>query len=127
MKIIPKPEIYESEDIVQFATDMDMDMNTYFVEKESVVEKDDAHRGYKSAFINPNLFTFFIQEEYFESYDDDDDDENENDEEDEWQICCELKQIPGAGCIVIERFSMSNTTREEVVKEMERIIIEGRL
>lgn len=122
MKIIPKPEIYESEDLVQFATDMDMDMNTYFVEKENVIEKDDAHRGYKSAFINPDLFTFFIQEEYFESYDDDD--ENE---EDEWQICCELKQIPGAGYIVIERFSMSNTTREEVVKEMERIIIEGRL
>ena len=123
MKIIPKPEIYESEDIVQFATDMDMDMNTYFIEKESVIEKDDAHRGYKSAFINPDLFTFFIQEEYFENYDDDDD-ENE---EDEWQICCELKQIPGAGYIVIERFSMDNTTREEVVKEMERIIIEGRL
>lgn len=123
MKIIPKPEIYESEDIVQFATDMDMDMNTYFIEKESVIEKDDAHRGYKSAFINPDLFTFFIQEEYFENYDDDDD-ENE---EDEWQICCELKQIPGTGYIVIERFSMDNTTREEVVKEMERIIIEGRL
>lgn len=35
--------------------------------------------------------------------------------------------MPGAGCIVIERFSMNNTTREEVVKEMERIIIEGRL
>lgn len=122
MKIIPKPEIYESEDLVQFATDMDMDMNTYFIEKESVVEKDDAHRGYKSAFINPDLFTFFIQEEYFENYDDDD--ENE---EDEWQICCELKQMPGAGCIVIERFSMDNTTREEVVKEMERIIIKGRL
>lgn len=121
MKIIPKPEIYESEDIVQFATDMDMDMNTYFIEKESVIEKDDAHRGYKSAFINPDLFTFFIQEEYFENYDDD---ENE---EDEWQICCELKHMPGAGCIVIERFSMNNTTREEVVKEMERIIIEGRL
>ena len=121
MKIIPKPEIYESEDLVQFATDMDMDMNTYFIEKESVVEKDDAHRGYKSAFINPDLFTFFIQEEYFENYDDDDD-ENE---ESEWQICCELKQIPGAGYIVIERFSMDNTTREEVVKEMERIIIEG--
>ena len=124
MKIIPKPEIYESEDIVQFATDMDMDMNTYFIEKERVIEKDDAHRGYKSAFINPDLFTFFIQEEYFENYDDD---ENEEDEEDEWQICCELKHMPGAGCIVIERFSMNNTTREEVVKEMERIIIEGRL
>lgn len=124
MKIIPKPEIYESEDIVQFATDMDMDMNTYFIEKESVIEKDDAHRGYKSAFINPDLFTFFIQEEYFENYDDD---ENEEDEEDEWQICCELKHMPGAVCIVIERFSMNNTTREEVVKEMERIIIEGRL
>lgn len=124
MKIIPKPEIYESEDLVQFATDMDMDMNTYFIEKESVIEKDDAHRGYKSAFINPDLFTFFIQEEYFENYDDD---ENEEDEEDEWQICCELKHMPGDGCIVIERFSMNNTTREEVVKEMERIIIEGRL
>ncbi|NSG84213.1 hypothetical protein [Blautia faecis] len=48
-------------------------------------------------------------------------------EEDGWQICCELKHMPGAGCIVIERFSMNNTTREEVVKEMERIIIEGRL
>lgn len=123
MKIIPKPEIYESEDLVQFATDMDMDMNTYFIEKESVIEKDDVHRGYKSVFINPDLFTFFIQEEHFEN----DDDEDEEDEEDEWQICCELKQIPGAGYIVIERFSMDNTTREEVIKEMERIIIEGRL
>ena len=122
MKIIPKSEIYESEDLVQFATDMDMDMNTYFIEKESVIEKDDAHRGYKSAFINPDLFTFFIQEEYFENYEDDD--ENE---EGEWQICCELKQMPGAGCIVIERFSVDNTTREKVIKEMERIIIEGRL
>ena len=123
MKIIPKPEIYESEDLVQFATDMDMDMNTYFIEKESVIEKDDVHRGYKSVFINPDLFTFFIQEEHFEN----DDDEDEEDEEDELQICCELKQIPGAGYIVIERFSMDNTTREEVIKEMERIIIEGRL
>ena len=58
---------------------------------------------------------------YLKSYQD------EEDEEDEWQICCELKHMPGAGCIVIERFSMNNTTREEVVKEMERIIIEGRL
>lgn len=121
MKIIPKPEIYESEDLVQFATDMDMDMNTYFIEKERVIEKDDVHRGYKSVFINPDLFTFFVQEEHFENDDDDED------EEDEWQICCELKQIPGAGYIIIERFSMDNTTREEVVKEMERIIIEGKL
>lgn len=120
MKIIPKPEIYESEDLVQFATDMDMDMNTYFIEKESVIKKDDAYRGYKTDFINPDLFIFFIQEEYFDA---DDDDE----EYGEWQICCELKQIPGAGCIVIESFSIDNTTREEVVKEMERIIIEGKL
>lgn len=127
MKIIPKPEIYESEDLIQFATDMDMDMNTYFIEKESVIEKDNAHRGYKSVFINPNLFTFFIQEEYFENYDDDENEEGDGNEEGEWQICCELKQMPGAGYIIIERFSMDNITREEVVKEMERIIIEGRI
>ena len=119
MKIVPKPEIYESEDLIQFATDMDMDMNTYFIEKENVVEHDDSLRGYKTAFINPNLFTFFIQKEYFEDWDDE--------REGEWQICCELKQAPGRGSIVIERFEMSSTTREEVIEEMERIIIEVRL
>lgn len=120
MKIIPKPEIYESEDLAQFATDMDTDMNTYFIEKEDVVEYDVTHRGYKTNFINPDLFNFFIQEEYFDA---DDDDE----EYGEWQICCELKQTPGRGYLIIEEFAMDDTTKEEVIKEMKRIIIEGSL
>ena len=65
MKIIPKPEIYESEDLVQFATDMDMDMNTYFIEKESVIEKDDVHRGYKSVLSILNLFNFLYSRRIF--------------------------------------------------------------
>ena len=37
MYIVPKIEVREAEDIADFATTMDSDMNLYFEEKENVV------------------------------------------------------------------------------------------
>lgn len=37
MYIVPKIEVREAEDIADFATTMDSDMNQYFEEKENIV------------------------------------------------------------------------------------------
>lgn len=67
MYIVPKIEVREAEDIVDFATTMDSDMNQYFEEKKKLLE--DIPRGenpgasyysFYPAIINPKLFYAYI-------------------------------------------------------------------
>lgn len=65
MYIVPKIEVREAEDIIDFATTMDSDMNLYFEEKEELL-KDVPKRknGWGAVFypavINPQLFYAYI-------------------------------------------------------------------
>ena len=63
MYIVPKIEVREAEDIADFATTMDSDMNLYFEEKNELLE--DIHKNkygavFYPAVINPRLFQAYI-------------------------------------------------------------------
>ena len=65
MHIVPKIEVREAEDIVDFATTMDTDMNLYFEEKEELFEdvpkrKNEYGAVFYPAVINPKLFYAYI-------------------------------------------------------------------
>lgn len=65
MYIVPKIEVREAEDIVDFATTMDSDMNLYFKEKNELLEdvpnrKNDCGAVFYPAVINPRLFHAYI-------------------------------------------------------------------
>ena len=65
MYIVPKIEIREAEDIVDFATTMDSDMNLYFEEKNELLGdvpkcKKDCGSVFYPAVINPRLFYAYI-------------------------------------------------------------------
>ena len=56
MYIVPKIEVREAEDIADFATTMDSDMNQYFEEKKTLLED----YSFYPAVINPKLFYAYI-------------------------------------------------------------------
>lgn len=65
MYIIPKIEVREAEDIVDFATTMDSDMNLYFEEKNELLEdvpkrKNEHGAVFYPVVINPGLFHVYI-------------------------------------------------------------------
>lgn len=65
MYIVPKIEVREAEDIADFATTMDSDMNQYFEEKKELLEdvpkrKNEHGAVFYSAVINPKLFHAYI-------------------------------------------------------------------
>lgn len=65
MYIIPKIEVREAEDIADFATTMDSDMNLYFEEKNELLEdvpkrKNEHGAVFYPAVINPRLFHAYI-------------------------------------------------------------------
>lgn len=67
MYIVPKIEVREAEDIVDFATTMDLDMNQYFEEKKELLEDiprgenpGTAYYSFYPAIINPKLFYAYI-------------------------------------------------------------------
>lgn len=63
MYIVPKIEVREAKDIVDFATTMDTDMNLYFEEKRELLEEK-RNNEYGAVFyptvINPMLFHAYI-------------------------------------------------------------------
>lgn len=70
MYIVPRIEIREAEDIADFATTMDSDMNLYFEEKNELLEdipkyKNDNGAVFYSAVINPNLFHAYILKTHY--------------------------------------------------------------
>ena len=65
MHIVPKIEVREAEDIIDFATTMDSDMNQYFEEKKTLLEAVPKRRNehgavFYPAVINPKLFHAYI-------------------------------------------------------------------
>lgn len=65
MYIVPKIEVKEAKDIVDFATIMDSDMNLYFEEKNELLEdvpkrKNEHGAVFYPAVINPKLFHVYI-------------------------------------------------------------------
>lgn len=65
MYIVPKIEVREAEDIADFATTMDSDMNLYFEEKNELLEdvpkrKNEHGAVFYPAVINPRLFHAYI-------------------------------------------------------------------
>lgn len=65
MYIVPKIEVREAEDIADFATTMDSDMNQYFEEKKTLLEDIPKRRNehgavFYPAVINPKLFHAYI-------------------------------------------------------------------
>lgn len=65
MYIVPKIEVREAKDIVDFATTMDSDMNLYFEEKNELLEdvpkrKNEHGAVFYPAVINPRLFHAYI-------------------------------------------------------------------
>lgn len=65
MYIVPKIEVREAEDIADFATTMDSDMNLYFEEKNELLEdvpkrKNEYGAVFYPAVINPGLFHAYI-------------------------------------------------------------------
>jgi len=65
MYIVPKIEVREAKDIVDFATTMDSDMNLYFEEKKTLLEdvpkrKNEYGAVFYPAVINPGLFHAYI-------------------------------------------------------------------
>lgn len=65
MYIVPKIEVREAEDIADFATTMDSDMNLYFEEKNELLEDVPKRRNehgavFYPAVINPRLFQAYI-------------------------------------------------------------------
>lgn len=65
MHIVPKIEVREAEDIIDFAMTMDSDMNQYFEEKKTLLEDVPKRRNehgavFYPAVINPKLFHAYI-------------------------------------------------------------------
>lgn len=65
MYIVPKIEVREAEDIADFATTMDSDMNQYFEEKNELLEdvpkrKNEHGAVFYPTVINPRLFHAYI-------------------------------------------------------------------
>lgn len=65
MYIVPRIEVREAEDIADFATTMDSDMNLYFEEKKTLLEDVPKRRNehgavFYPAVINPKLFHAYI-------------------------------------------------------------------
>ena len=65
MYIVPKIEVREAEDIADFATTMDPDMNLYFEEKNKLLEdvpkrKNEYGAVFYPAVINPGLLHAYI-------------------------------------------------------------------
>lgn len=68
MYIVPKIEVREAEDIADFATTMDSDMNLYFEEKRELLEEkrnNEYGAVFYPAVINPNLFHAYILKTHY--------------------------------------------------------------
>lgn len=67
MYIVPKIEVREADNIIDFATTMDTDMNLYFEEKKTLLEDiprgenpGTAYYSFYPTVINPKLFYAYI-------------------------------------------------------------------
>lgn len=117
MKIIPKIEVREAKDIVDFATTMDSDMNQYFEEKEEILKEVPRRKSalgvvFTPAIVNSELFyAYLLKGKEFK------------DGTCIWKLCISCKENEDA---YIHLFTIRGT--EKGAKEkLERILVTGHL
>ena len=117
MYIVPKTEVRESEDIVDFATTMDTDMNLYFEEKKELLEdvpkrKNEYGTVFYPAVINPKLFyAYILKTQCF------------RDDTCRWKLCFSCREDENC-CMVLETM---RGTEEEAKERLATILASGSL
>ena len=117
MYIVPRIEVREAEDIIDFATTMDSDMNLYFEEKNEVLEdvpkrKNDCGAVFYPAVINPRLFYAYILKR--QCY---------RDGTSRWNLCISCRENEDC-CMVLETM---RGTEEEAKERLATILASGRI
>lgn len=115
MYIVPKIEVREAEDIADFATTMDSDMNLYFEEKKTLLEDVPKRRNeygavFYPAVINPKLlYAYILKTQYFQ------------DGTCRWRLCLSCREDENH-CMVLETM---RGTEEEAKERLATILASG--
>lgn len=115
MYIVPKIEVREAEDIADFATTMDSDMNLYFEEKEELFEdvpkrKNEYGAVFYPAVINPKLFyAYILKTQHF------------RDGTCRWKLCLSCRENENR-CMTLETM---RGTEEEAKERLATILSSG--
>lgn len=115
MYIVPKIEVRKAEDIIDFATAMDTDMNLYFEEKKTLLEDVPKRRNeygavFYPAVINPKLlYAYILKTQYFQ------------DGTCRWRLCLSCREDENH-CMVLETM---RGTEEEAKKRLATILTSG--
>lgn len=117
MYIVPKIEVREAEDIADFATTMDSDMNQYFEEKKTLLEDiprgenpGTAYYSFYPAVINPKLlYAYILKTQYFQ------------DGTCRWRLCLSCREDENH-CMVLETM---RGTEEEAKERLATILASG--
>lgn len=115
MYIVPKIEVREAEDIADFATTMDSDMNQYFEEKKTLLEDVPKRRNeygavFYPAVINPKLlYAYILKTQYFQ------------DGTCRWRLCLSCREDENH-CMVLETM---RGTEEEAKERLATILASG--
>lgn len=115
MYIVPKIEVREAEDIIDFATAMDTDMNLYFEEKKELLEnvpkrKNEYGTVFYPAAINPKLFYAYILRG-----------RNFLDGTSRWKLCISCREDEDC-CMVLETM---RGTEKEAKERLAAILVSG--
>ena len=115
MYIVPRIEVREAEDIADFATTMDSDMNLYFEEKNELLEdipkyKNDNGAVFYPAVINPKLFyAYILKTQHF------------RDGTCRWKLCLSCRENENR-CMTLETM---RGTEEEAKERLATILSSG--
>ena len=115
MYIVPRIEVRKAEDIVDFATTMDSDMNQYFEEKKTLLEDVPKRRNeygavFYPAVINPKLlYAYILKTQYFQ------------DGTCRWRLCLSCREDENH-CMVLETM---RGTEEEAKERLATILASG--
>lgn len=115
MYIVPKIEVREAEDITDFATAMDTNMNLYFEEKKTLLEDVPKRRNeygvvFYPAVINPKLFyAYILKTQYFQ------------DGTCRWRLCLSCREDEDC-CMVLETM---RGTEKEAKERLAAILVSG--
>ena len=117
MKIIPRIEVGEAKDIVDFATTMDSDMNQYFKEKKELLTEVPNRRNENGVvffpeIINPRLFyAYLLKGRRFK-------DGTYN-----WKVCLSCRENENNYMVL----GIVCGTEEEAKQELERVMVTGKI
>lgn len=110
MKIIPRPEVYEAEDITDFAATMDMDMNCYFTEEKDILQKKRENKStviFVSEFVYPKLFEFYILKQC-----------DFKDGTSKWDLCCKYAKNTSDNMVL----DQIRGTREDAINKLRKLV-----